>query len=294
MAKKPTPSEPSTPELLRSCAEVRGKLDERIGAAETLLAEIPVGPADLEAFEERHREWTDYNEALLTAFIRSEEVAREYNGAAYPSSRVYFAQPSFQQKLQREQARIRSEIACLRSISGRLDLYPVGGAAVATATAPGVEGEDPRRDLTRAFIVHGHDDAAREAVARVLESLEIEPVILNEQANRGMTVIEKLERYGNVGFAVVLLTLDDEGRKAGIPDEPLRPRARQNVVLELGYFVGLLKRERVCALYKPPLELPSDYDGVLYVPMDDLGAWKLPLAHELKAAGYRIDMNKLA
>ena len=276
--------------LQRPPAEVRARLEERITSADALLAQSPSGPAELQAFKERHREWSDYNEALLAAHIRSEAIAHEYKSAAYPNSGVFFAQPSFQQLLQREQTRIRSEIACLRSISGRLDLYPVAGASVAN----GVEAEGEQRDLSRAFIVHGHDEAAREAVARVLEGLGIEPVILHEQANRGMTVIEKLERYGNVGFAVVLLTPDDEGREPGVADEPLRPRARQNVVLELGYFVGLLKRERVCALYKPPIELPSDYAGVVYVPMDDLGAWKLPLARELRAAGYTIDMNRLA
>jgi predicted nucleotide-binding protein len=88
----------------------------------------------------------------------------------------------------------------------------------------------------------------------------------------------------------VLLTPDDEGRQAGSNTE-LRPRARQNVILELGYFVGLLKRERVCALYKGDLELPSDWDGVVWVRMDDRGAWKLELARELKAAGFDVDLN---
>lgn len=147
-----------------------------------------------------------------------------------------------------------------------------------------------RVDRTKVFIVHGHDEAARETVARFLERLQVEPVILHEQADRGRTIIEKLEHYGRVGFAVVLLTPDDEGRKAR-SDDPLQPRARQNVLLELGFFVGLLGRERVCALHKGAVEIPSDYVGVVYVAFDDAGGWRLRLAKELKAAGFDIDMN---
>lgn len=98
----------------------------------------------------------------------------------------------------------------------------------------------------RIFIVHGHDAAARESVARFLENLGFEAVILHEQANRGRTVIEKVEANSDVGFAVVLLTPDDLGR--GISEADLEPRARQNVLLELGYFIGRLGRENVCAL----------------------------------------------
>ncbi len=142
-----------------------------------------------------------------------------------------------------------------------------------------------------AFLVHGHDDGMREFVARYLEQLGIKPIILHEQASRGRTVIEKLERHANVPFAVVLLTPDDLGG-AQAEREHLQSRARQNVVLELGFFVGRLGRERVCALYKGPLELPSDYVGVVYVPFDEAGGWRLLLARELKAAGFAIDMNQ--
>ena len=95
------------------------------------------------------------------------------------------------------------------------------------------------------FIVHGHDEGAREAVARYVEKLKFEPIILHEQASRGRTVIEKIEAHSDVGFAVVLLTPDDFGGEKG---EQPKDRARQNVVLELGYFVGeTWPLSRVCA-----------------------------------------------
>jgi predicted nucleotide-binding protein len=89
---------------------------------------------------------------------------------------------------------------------------------------------------------------------------------------------------------VVLLTPDDEGREVGSKD-PLSPRARQNVVLELGFFVGRLGRKCVCAIFRG-VEIPSDYLGVLYIPLDEGGAWQLRLAKELKAAGFGVDMNR--
>ena len=72
-----------------------------------------------------------------------------------------------------------------------------------------------------------------------------------------------------------------------------RPRARQNVVLELGFFWGKLGRERVCALVKGDIEKPSDYDGVVYVPLDDAGGWKLTLAKELRHCGYEVSFDGL-
>lgn len=143
---------------------------------------------------------------------------------------------------------------------------------------------------TKIFLVHGHDESARQTVARFLEKLDLEVVILSERPGSSNALIEKLERYSDVAFAVVLLTPDDVGGE-NVASAKMRPRARQNVILELGYFMGKLGRQKVVALLKGDLEHPSDYDGVNYVPMD--GAWQLNLAQELKAAGLKVDLNSL-
>jgi len=143
----------------------------------------------------------------------------------------------------------------------------------------------------KVFVVHGHDEAAKEAAARFLEKLDLEAIILHEQASGGRTIIEKFEKYSDdVGFAVVLLTPDDFGNSQEAPDAK-QPRARQNVVLELGYFLGRLTRNRVCALYKGHVELPSDIQGVVYVEMDNAGAWKTKLAQELVEAKCPINLE---
>lgn len=145
----------------------------------------------------------------------------------------------------------------------------------------------------KVFVVHGHDVATKESVARFLSMLQLEPVILHEQPNHGRTIIEKFEAYAGVAFAVVLLTPDDIGHPKSSPDSK-KDRARQNVVFELGFFTGALGREHVCALFSPGVEMPSDYSGVLYHELDPAGAWRFLLARELKAAGLKVDLNDVA
>ncbi len=145
----------------------------------------------------------------------------------------------------------------------------------------------------KVFIVHGHDEAAKYAVTRFVERLGLDAVVLDEQPSEGLTIIEKFEKHaGNVDFAIVLITPDDVG--ASIQEKnDLRLRARQNVIFELGYFFHALGRKAVCALYKEGVELPSDIYGVVYVLMDEFGAWQLTLAREMKQAGLSFDANKL-
>ncbi|NVM53271.1 MAG: nucleotide-binding protein [Candidatus Helarchaeota archaeon] len=144
----------------------------------------------------------------------------------------------------------------------------------------------------RIFIVHGHDDAMKHEVARTLEKLDLDPIILHEQPNKGRTIIEKITDYSNVSFAIVLFSPDDVAHPVGAP-EKVKKRARPNVVLELGYFLGRLGRERVIVLLKKDenFEIPSDFLGVLYIPFDK--SWPLNLIKELKNRGLYIDANKL-
>ena len=148
-------------------------------------------------------------------------------------------------------------------------------------------------DSEKIFLVHGRDSGPKHEVARFVEELDLVPVILDEQADRGRTIIAKFEEEAkNVRFAVVLLTPDDEARLRNSGNE-LRHRARQNVIFELGYFASALGRNHVCALTKGELEIPSDYEGVVYIPFDDSQGWKSKLIKELKAAGFDVDANQV-
>jgi hypothetical protein len=159
----------------------------------------------------------------------------------------------------------------------------------------------PRAELAeedqsnRVFVVHGHDEVMKQSVARVLEKLGLEPIILHEKPNIGRTIIEKFADYSTVGFAVVLLSPDDIGYSRKEKPENYRFRARQNVILELGYFLGKLGRSRVVSLFKSDdkFEMPTDYSGVLFVPFDSMGRWRFDLIRELIANGYKVNANKL-
>lgn len=142
--------------------------------------------------------------------------------------------------------------------------------------------------FNKVFIVHGHDGELKQSVARIVEKQEIDAIILSEQANKGRTIIEKFEDYSDVSGAICLFTADDLGKAK--KDSVDNSRARQNVVLETGYFMGKLGRDHVVILADNGIEMPSDLSGVVYT---DTESWKFDLLKELKAMGYTIDSNKL-
>lgn len=153
-------------------------------------------------------------------------------------------------------------------------------------------GKNMMRANNKVFIVHGHDQAIKSEVARTLEKAGFEAIILHEQANRGRSIIEKIEDCSDVIYAVVLYTPCDLGRArdADVSDEQFR--ARQNVVFEHGYLIGKLGRQRVSAIVKGDIETPGDIAGVVYIKFDDANAWKVTLAKDMKGAGILVDLNK--
>lgn len=177
-----------------------------------------------------------------------------------------------------------SAINLIDTIIEELELFPKE-VSIEIANAKSI-------DRSKVFIIHGHDDGAKNEVARFVEKLGLEAVILHEQVNSGDTIIEKLEKYTDVGFAIVLYTSCDIG---GVKTEldKLKPRARQNVVFEHGLLIGKIGRANVIALVKEEVEIPNDVSGVVYETMDSKGAWKFQLAKEIKASDYDIDMNKV-
>jgi predicted nucleotide-binding protein len=173
----------------------------------------------------------------------------------------------------------------------------IGPMSLFSQTNPDVAAPMPSRRSSSAvgsdiFVVHGHDGEVKVTVARFLSSLLCrDPVILHEQPDRGRTIIEKFEQYAaRAECAVVLLTGDDDGGPVGGSQQR---RARQNVVLELGFFLGTLGRDRIIILYEPQVELPSDLNGILYIPLDDHGAWRNIVARELQAVGLKVNLGAL-
>ena len=148
-----------------------------------------------------------------------------------------------------------------------------------------------RQMSDKVFIVHGKDTGTKDTVARFLQGLNLNPVVLQELPSKGRTIIEKFEDHAQIGFAVILFTPDDFGGHESEIGDP-KPRARQNVIFELGFFIGKLGRSNTCVLFKDDVEIPSDYTGVEYIPLDDANGWKLKLITELQSAGFDVDANQ--
>ena len=262
--------------------------------------------SDLRIAEDERSIWDDYNRHLLSKMFDSPNNSAEYDRVMKVAEKPRYTNPSWQDHVHELRESIDVGIQALTQLVERLELYrePLNvtdsyltaqelklPAKPITRAGPGVS--EATVDKNRVFVVHGHDDGMKETVARFVERLGLEAIILHEQPSAGKTVIEKLEAYSNVGYVVVLLSPDDIGASRRSPKE-LHPRPRQNVVFEMGFFVGKLTRDRVCAIVLDKVEIHSDIQGVVYIPMDDKGAWQVSLAKELKKAGFRVTLDALA
>lgn len=161
--------------------------------------------------------------------------------------------------------------------------------------APFQSGENKNKFTDEVFIVHGHNEEMKQSIARTIEKLDLKPIILHEKANKGRTIIQKFIDHSDVGFAIILMSADDYGFSIKEPASAARLRARQNVIMELGFFLGKLGINRVVAIFEQNenFEIPSDYDGVIFIPYDNDGKWKFDIIKELKALEYQVDANKI-
>jgi predicted nucleotide-binding protein len=273
----------ANPNLLIPRAEAAEKINRQIERGGELAKRETESLDALEALRADKNKWGSYTTELLKRIFDQDTIAADYEYAYGP----IYMRPTFPQMVRTVKEEITKKLTKLESLSERLELIPelnVQPSASSNTDAASANSRD-------IFIVHGHDEAAKQAVSRFIEKLGLNPIILHEQPNAGRTIIEKFEHHSDVAFAVILLTPDDAG---AVKDrlEDAKPRARQNVIFELGYFVGKITRHKVCALYTGGVELPSDYHGVLFLEMDSAGAWKLQLGREMKQAGLDIDLNK--
>jgi predicted nucleotide-binding protein len=298
MARKTTPAPiKAAPALLaKPREEVRAMLLSRIEAGLEIVNRPIARPMALLDCKIDYNRWNDFNVEFLRRAFTNEEFAEQYKQITSIGIMV-LGGGSSHDEVGEFQSRLNKRIERLQSIAERLDLIdeqPGISAQRAPLALPQPTMPDPACSK-KVFLVHGQDEEAKAIVSLFLASCNLEPIVLHDQPNGGLTIIEKFEREADVGFAVILLTPDDVGgpRSGGaLTSDDLKLRARQNVILELGYFVGRLSRGRVAALKKGDIELPSDISGVVWTAMDASNAWKMNLARELKAAGYEFDLGK--
>jgi predicted nucleotide-binding protein len=277
------------PKLTVSRREASARLASQIEKARDLLASQLISWDQLKVVRAGYYTWIDYARELLRAIFSTDEISIDFG----KSVRMMYSvggQPNLQEDIDEFRSDFSAYMRRLESVQERLELYEAPGEAAAKADVLAAAAASA---TNRVFIVHGRDRGPVEACARLLREQGLEPVILDEQPTRGRTLIEKFEDHADVSFAIVTMTADDIGGLAGTPTAKLAPRARQNVILELGFFVGKLGRRRVAALVSPGVEIPSDIEGVVYIAMDPGRDWRLKLAKELRDAGLTVDLNRL-
>ena len=231
-------------------------------------------------FFSEYKKWNTFNIELLKQYFDSPE--NEYKQESENAISTMF----FGEDIVAEQKRdIQRQITVLESFIERLLLIPT---TIKTQNEVKVE----HKFTNKVFIVHGHNNEIKQTIARTLTQLKLEPIILHERPEQGRTIIEKFEQNSSdVNFAIILLTADDEGKAKKETD--YKSRARQNVVFEMGYFIGKLGREKVFLLLENGVDKPGDLDGIVYIPIDDADGWKLRLVKELKVAGYNVSADNL-
>jgi len=256
-------------------------LTDRVLEGASLKSRVVKTPSEARSFLANFHSWDEYNRDLLRRSLTTSDLADQYSESDVGTRS---SAGSVGEEYRVALVAVDEKIRKLRSVVSRLDLYD------AIDTRRRVHRDIDRPTVGDAvFVVHGRNLSVRDSVARFIQQVgEYDPIILQEQPNSGQTVIEKFEQHAaTAAFAVVLLTGDDEGSARG--GVGTRVRARQNVIFELGYFVGALGRSRVAALYEEEVELPSDVNGMLYTSLAQ--DWKLQLGREMRAAGLRVDLN---
>lgn len=295
MGRKGTPQSREPARLLISTNEAREKLVSRRELGVALYnsqAEAITSSASLDSARQAFAKWHSYNGELLRRIFDSDEYAEAYANAGV-SLVMSLGQTSISTRAREHLDLFKKKLEFLDNLAERIELIDLAQPEreAARMTTPTEKPASPLSN-SKVFVVHGQDNETKIIVARFIEHCGLHPIILHEQLDQGLTVIEKFEENADVGFAVVLLTPDDVGRLATAPEGALKPRARQNVILELGYFIGRLGRNRVCALRRGDTELPSDFAGVIYTPYDGADeGWKIKLAREMRAAGLNVDLN---
>ena len=263
------------------------KIQERIKEGNLLLDQQIDSDEELKEAKVAFNNWSEHNKMILSLLFDSSLIADEYAKLhydvlprpSYDSQSLIHEFPRLQHQVlqsyvRQYRKRITTQIKYLQRIGDQLEL-----PSEPLFTVPSLFGDD-------VFIVHGQDEKAKYAVARFVENLGLTATILDDQSNRSQTFIEKFEQYvSNAGFAIVLFTADNEFGH--------RLKVHQNVIFELGYFMGKLGRERVCLLFKGEVEMLPHLSGVFYVHMDSNDDWKLELAQEMRGVGLPVDLNEL-
>lgn len=256
-------------------------LTNQITEGRKIAEELKAGDKNPAQKLSRYKTWHDYNSTLLDVSFTNNQMLFDYLKSTPSKATLLRREPTDRDRVGWAAESLSYQIMALESILARIEIIPVENGTA----------EQPQEEVKKAvFLIHGHDVESKQEIARFIESRNLNTVILDEQPSQGKTIIEKFEAHSDVGFAIALLTEDDVGSTKDGREEEEKYRARQNVIFELGYFMGKIGRGRVCLMQKGEIEFPSDLHGIIYIPIDESGGWKFKLLKEIKATGLPVDL----
>ena len=260
------------------CREAKNLLEKQILTGKEFLSIRIKTISQWKVVEKQYNHWNSENFELLKKILKRHDIARDYSASPWSIGRILVTDLKLNEKIENLHDCISRKLANLESIKASLELLNISDETSSTVPAKLV------------FFVHGTDCDTKMKVLDFLQQLGIQPIILKEFAAAGKTIIDEIKKRDDVKYAIALLTPDDVG---SVYNQELNFRASQNVILELGIFVGKLGREFVSGLCSDDVELPADYHGFEYIKMDRSNDWQITLAKELKEAGFEIDLNIL-
>ncbi|MGZ5118828.1 MAG: TIR domain-containing protein, partial [Burkholderiales bacterium] len=279
------------PELLVSRDDAKARLQERIEKGLELKQRRVDTREAYENLSNDFSKWDAFNNELLKRLFTTDELAKEYS--FWGVMAIAMGERSLGEKIAEIYKDVDNKIHRIDSIIDRLELIPLSVDVHNTGlTPPQPSASQPR--TKKVFVVHGRDEVAKTNLEVFLHEIGLDPVVLHRQADEGMTIIEKFEKYSDVGYAFILLTPDEVAYLASEDSKPDSERtkefrARPNVIFEFGYFVGKLGRSRVCCLYTGNVSLPSDVSGMIYKRYEkSIEEVAYSVIKDLKASGYAI------
>ena len=248
-------------------------IEEKISNGENLLKHKITDIQQWKIEEKKFKVWNSENFELLKSIFKNNRVAKDYSSSGWSIERILISDLKLSEKTAKLNLDIQNKLDKLYSIKLSLGIFKI-------------HDDTGRRDNSKKlFFIHGTNSSTKTMIIEFIEELGLEPIILQEFIAGGNTLIDEILTRSEVKFAIGLLTPDNIG---GTQPDKLSFRADQNVILELGIFVGLLGRNNVCGLYSGNLQLPEDYHGFEYVKIDRSGNWRNQTIKELKNAGFDI------
>jgi len=249
-------------------------IEEKIEYGERLLKHKIKDIQNWKSEEKKFKTWNSENFEMLKSIFKNNRVAKDYSASGWSIHNILISDLKLTEKKAKLDNDIKHKLDKLSSIKLSLGIFKIQ------------EDTGKRDNRKKVFFVHGTNCTTKTNVIRFIEELGLKPVVLQDFKAGGKTLIDEIEKLSDIKCAIVLLTPDNVG---GVQPEKLSFRADQNVILELGIFVGLLGRENVCGLYTGNMQLPEDYHGFEYIKIDKTDKWKEHLINELAEADIEIE-----